>query len=68
MVQIDGHRIVQGGGNEDLNLIRNSGGGGRQASERCFGTLECNDDQIMTCGKEQSLRHLPGFLLEKMVG
>ena len=26
MVQIDGHRIVQVGGNEDLNLVRSSGG------------------------------------------
>lgn len=62
-----GHRIVQGGGSEDLNLVRNSGRGGRKASERCFGSLECNDDQIMMCGEEQSLGHLPGFLLERMV-
>lgn len=64
-----GHRIVRGGGSENLlvrNLVRNSGRGGRQASERCFGSLECDDDRMM-CGEEQSLGHLPGFLLEQMV-
>lgn len=49
MVEIDGHRIVQMGGNKDLNLIRSIGDreGGRKALETCFGSVECNDDQIM---------------------
>lgn len=47
MVQIDEHRIVQVGSNEDLNLVRNSVVEEGRLSERCFGSLEYNDDRIM---------------------